>query len=164
MPDVNNTEPNYPEAPFSSTIKDARGDLHTFRGLDFDEWHANGSLLIGAERVEVIQEEIRHRIDTQPNKGAQIASNGTGQPPQGNDAGDGGSVPQNATQGQGDDWKAKAPYCAHGQRRPQEWTAKSGPNAGKPQYAYFCPQPREVPQSEKCTPIDAISGKEWGAK
>lgn len=68
-----------------------------------------------------------------------------------------------------DDWAPKpqqtdsaALPCPLGkQREIVEYRAKSGPHAGETRKTAFCCKGRDVPFSEKCTPIDVETGNPW---
>lgn len=151
-----------PEAAFSLTCKSGKGydaDMLTVRGQSYDEFKENAEAVLGFDTFAGKLNQLR-----------QVPQDATGAPAQSSPAPQStpaAPAPQAQPQGQAapansGDWKAQAPFCAHGQRVPREWTAKSGRNAGQTQYTYFCPQPREVPREQKCAPVDAITGKEWG--
>lgn len=56
------------------------------------------------------------------------------------------------------DWKENPPECTHGRRRARQWERN-----GKQNYTWYCDLPQER-RSEQCTPMDAVTGKEFGQK
>lgn len=51
-----------------------------------------------------------------------------------------------------------APSCIHGQKQ----FKSSAPGAGREWSAWFCPSPKGTPG--QCSPVDAVTGKEWSKK
>lgn len=136
------------EAPLSFTAKSGKGydaDMLTIRAATFDGLEELGR--------EVYGEDVWDEKIDQLRKVPQDAAGGPATP-----SGGGG-----ASSSGGEAWKANPPTCDHGTMEPRQWVGKSGVNKGKDQYTFFCPQPREVPQDQKCTPVDAISRKAWGS-
>lgn len=58
--------------------------------------------------------------------------------------------------------QATHPSCKHGPRKARVDNYKSGPRAGQPYRAWFCPSPKDTP--DQCKPIFLESGTpEWEA-
>lgn len=160
------------------------GDLWlTVKGADYDELYSNAVIALGQGPAEAALEAL-----AKPRSAEQAAANvaaagltpAAPEPPVGPPPGlpqppaaapgppafrPAAQAPaQPAASGGGDDWKAAAPYCTHGQRRGWEDTVKSGPRTGEPRYTYFCGAPKGTPREQQCQPIDAVTGKEWGSR
>jgi hypothetical protein len=69
--------------------------------------------------------------------------------------------PQQPAQPDPDAWKQAAPMCdcGTGQRTAVTWNKD-----GRTNYTFFCPKGKDIPKNQKCTPIDASTGKYWGQK
>lgn len=157
--------------PFSVQIRDDAAWL-TVHGNDIGELTGNLAAAVGDDRAyellarfTAVQNLAAGGLNPQPvapqappvsNYNPYAAPPAPPAPP----AGGGWNQPPAPPQGGGGDWKASAPMCSHGQRRPYEGTYKNGRNAGNSYRAYFCAGDKNAP--DKCQPLDADTMKAWG--
>lgn len=148
------------------TIQHRQGDIWmTVAGPDFATLYTNACELFGEAKANELlalasaEGNLRAGGVTPPVQPAAppIVNYNPPAPPAPPAGGGWNQPPAQPAQGGGGDWKDNAPMCNHGQRRPYE-----GTNARGAYSVYFCAADKNTPKHEKCSPIDAVTGKAWG--
>ena len=139
------------EANFSLTTK-INGDLFTMRGDTWDEFH--NRIAEAATNLQAFITDVA--IIQAAGHAAPVVNVATPAAPAPAVASDGWDSPAPAFA------QAQVPSCKHGPRTARAATYKSGPRAGQPYRAWFCPSPKGTP--DQCGPIFLNPGTpEWNA-